>query len=252
MLSASSIWAVLKMHAPAPQGLSNVHNLLCTGQTAAFPSPATRICSFATQDVPTRTQLCSSVYHFATLATEWTNIASLPTQSGFLLSPSAKINASWLLFKQVGCSMHQCRQDSNLQCAIHFFWNAYQEPQAHGPAYGRAVSTPHFMENWGHFMEKQGWAQGRTLKRQLLFGQLQKLNNTSWLHSHQKTWHLHIKFWLPSKAPEKKQAMPLCLRENPHIVVKTKQPEKEVVRELLERSSDEWEADSLWECFGEL
>lgn len=75
--------------------------------------------------------------------------------------------------------MHQCRQDSNLQCAIHFFWNTYQELQAHGPAYGRAVSTLHFMEIWGHFMEKQGWAQGRTLKWQLLFGQLQKLNNTS-------------------------------------------------------------------------
>lgn len=46
------------------------------------------------------------------------NISSLPVPSGFLLLPSAKINASWLLSKQVGWCMQHSRQGSNSQGAL--------------------------------------------------------------------------------------------------------------------------------------
>ena len=156
-------------------------------------------------------------------------------------------------------------------------------------------------------------------------------DNPSPLHSHQKRFHLQIRFWLPPKAPARslwinrssfcckdarkgalwmtggdgrqsqmemracshpsltptypkshydqlnaenisgshnaqqrtsvflhweslgeKQGMPLFLREQPSSMVKTRLAEKEVARELPERSGDEWEAHSFWESFWEL
>lgn len=132
------------------------------------------------------------------LATEWINIASLPILSAFLLFPSAKINASWLLSKQVGCSMHHSRQDSNLQRTIHF--SGVRVSRATGTQTSARQSCKHTRVLSGRLHGEVG-AGSREDTEMAGPAWPASEDNSSKLHSHQKMLHLQIKFWLPPNAP---------------------------------------------------
>jgi len=204
------------------KGLSNTHNLLTSRVGPPSSPPQLPDLQFGYAGP---IQLRSSVHHFATLATEWISIASLPTPSGFLLSPSAKVNASWLLSKQVDCSMHHHTWDSNSQCTIH---RSEASAESHGHTDRcRAVGNP-------------------TALLGSLFGE--QLNNPFLTARPPKGTALHEVLAAIKRAREEAWNASVPKKISLHCG----ESQEEVARELPGWSSDEWEADSLWESFGEL
>ena len=72
-----------------------------------------------------------------------------------------------------------------------------------------------------------------------LTSSMQRITRSHTMHNSELMFPSIEKVW------EKKQGMSLFLREYPCSVVKIRQAEEEVARELLERSRDEWEANSF-------